>query len=117
MYNFIPIYLLIIISITISTLLVLLSRFLSLNNTYSSKVSPYECGFDALGDARQKFDISFFIVAILFLIFDLEISYLLPWAVSYLSISIKSYTIILLFLFILSLGFVYEWLKGGLEWQ
>ena len=83
---------------------------------YSEKVSSYECGFNSFGDARETFDIRFYLVAILFLIFDLEVGYLFPWAVSLDSICIIGFIIMVYFLLILTIGFLYEWIKGALEW-
>lgn len=102
----------------IATLLALLmafaSYFLAVKRTESEKVSAYECGFDPFNDTRQQFEVRFFLVGILFIIFDLEISLLFPWAVV---INLYNYWIIITFLVILTLGLVYEWLKGGLEWE
>nr|AGI96238.1 NADH dehydrogenase subunit 3 [Erythropitta erythrogaster habenichti]AGI96240.1 NADH dehydrogenase subunit 3 [Erythropitta erythrogaster habenichti] len=104
-------------SMTITTLLIMLNLWLPQTNPDSEKLSPYECGFDPLGTARLPFSIRFFLVAILFLLFDLEIALLLPlpWATQLQSPSttlVWTSTIILL----LTLGLVYEWLQGGLEW-
>lgn len=81
------------------------------------KISVYECGFDPYGDSRQKFEVRFFLVGILFIIFDLEISFLFPWSVVLSKISIFGYWTMILFLGILTIGLVYEWMKGGLEWE
>lgn len=84
---------------------------------YFEKVSPYECGFNTFGDARETFDIRFYLVAILFLIFDLEIGYLFPWAITLDVIGVQGMLAMLYFLIILTIGYVYEWLKGALEWS
>lgn len=76
-----------------------------------------ECGFDPFSDARSKFDVRFYLVAILFIIFDLEITFLFPWAISLSNIGLQGYVSMLLFLFILTIGFVYEWKKGALDWE
>ena len=81
------------------------------------KVSPYECGFDAFGDARGQFDVRFYLVAILFIIFDLEVSFLFPWAVALGKIGLLGFWSMVVFLGILTVGFVYEWKKGALEWE
>ena len=81
------------------------------------KVSAYECGFEAFGDARQKFDVRFYLVAILFIIFDLEVAFLFPWAVSLGDIGAFGFWSMMLFLGVLTIGFVYEWRKGALEWE
>jgi NADH-quinone oxidoreductase subunit A len=80
------------------------------------RLYAFECGYSAFGDARDTFDIKFYLVAVLFLIFDLEISFLLPMSVTLAALSIVEYFTVLFFLFILTIGFVYEWKKGGLEW-
>ena len=83
----------------------------------SEKESPYECGFEAFEDARMKFDVRYYLVAILFIIFDLEIAFLFPWAVVLDQIGIVGYTAMAVFLGILVIGFIYEWKKGALEWE
>ncbi|MGE0746488.1 MAG: NADH-quinone oxidoreductase subunit A [Rhodospirillales bacterium] len=83
----------------------------------SEKVSAYECGFDAFGDARRQFDVRFYLVAILFIIFDLEIAFLFPWAISLGSIGMFGFWSMMVFLAVLTVGFVYEWKKGALEWE
>ena len=81
------------------------------------KISAYECGFDAFEDARMKFDVRFYLVAILFIIFDLEVAFLFPWAVSFSGIGLYGFWSMMVFLLILTIGFVYEWKKGALEWE
>lgn len=81
------------------------------------KISAYECGFHPFEDTRQKFNVRFYLVSILFIIFDLEITFLFPFAANLKNVSIFSFIIILLFLIILTIGFIYEWLKGALEWE
>lgn len=83
----------------------------------SEKVSPYECGFDAFDDARGRFDVRFYLVAILFIVFDLEIAFLFPWAVSLGGIGLLGFWSMVAFLAVLTVGFVYEWKKGALEWE
>ena len=83
----------------------------------SEKVSAYECGFDAFGDARRQFDVRFYLVAILFIIFDLEIAFLFPWAISLGAIGTFGFWSMVVFLAVLTVGFVYEWKKGALEWE
>ena len=83
----------------------------------SEKVSPYECGFDAFDDARGRFDVRFYLVAILFIVFDLEIAFLFPWAVSLGGIGMLGFWSMVAFLAVLTIGFVYEWKKGALEWE
>ncbi len=81
------------------------------------KVSTYECGFNAFDDARMKFDVRFYLVAILFIIFDLEVAFLFPWAVSFMEIGAFGFWSMMVFLAVLTVGFVYEWKKGALEWE
>jgi len=83
----------------------------------SEKLSPYECGFEAFEDARMKFDVRYYLIAILFILFDLEIAFLFPWAVVLGEIGLFGYVAMVIFLGILVVGFVYEWKKGALEWE
>ena len=83
----------------------------------SEKLSPYECGFEAFEDARMKFDVRYYLIAILFILFDLEIAFLFPWAVVLGEIGLFGYVAMVIFLAILVVGFVYEWKKGALEWE
>ncbi len=95
----------------------ILGKLLSPNKPDSEKNSPYECGFEAFEDARMKFDVRYYLVAILFILFDLEIAFLFPWAVVIQDIGLAGFWAMMLFLFILVVGFVYEWMKGALEWD
>ena len=95
----------------------LCSTMLGLQRPDSEKSSPYECGFEAFEDARMKFDVRYYLVAILFIIFDLEIAFLFPWAVVLNEIGVFGFVSMMVFLFILIVGFVYEWMKGALEWD
>jgi NADH-quinone oxidoreductase subunit A len=81
------------------------------------KLSPYECGFEAFEDARMKFDVRYYLVAILFILFDLEIAFLFPWAVALMTRSARGFWAMMVFLAILVVGFVYEWKKGALDWE
>ncbi len=83
----------------------------------SEKISAYECGFEAFDDARRQFDVRFYLVAILFIIFDLEIAFLFPWAISLGAIGMLGFWSMVVFLAVLTVGFVYEWKKGALEWE
>ena len=83
----------------------------------AEKLSPYECGFEAFEDARLQFDVRYYLVAILFILFDLEIAFLLPWAVALKDIGFFGFMSMMLFLTILVLGFIYEWMKGALDWE
>ncbi len=84
---------------------------------YAEKLSAYECGFEAFDDARRRFDVRFYLVAILFIIFDLEVAFLFPWAVSLGSIGVFGFWSMLAFLGVLTVGFIYEWRKGALDWE
>jgi len=83
----------------------------------SEKLSAYECGFNAFDDARMKFDVRFYLVAILFIIFDLEVTFLFPWAVAFGDLGLYGYWSMMVFLGVLTVGFIYEWRKGALEWD
>ena len=93
------------------------SNLLGINRPDSEKLSPYECGFEAFEDARMKFDVRYYLVAILFILFDLEIAFLFPWAIVLQEIGMFGFVSMLVFLAILVVGFVYEWMKGALEWE
>jgi len=101
----------------LSMLLVLLSFLRGPRKPNIEKLSAYECGFEAFSDARLKFDIRFYLVAILFIIFDLEIAFLFPWAVSLKEIGLYGFWSMMVFLGLLTVGFIYEWRKGALEWE
>jgi NADH-quinone oxidoreductase subunit A len=94
-----------------------LARLSGSQNPDAAKTSPYECGFEAFEDARMKFDVRYYLVAILFILFDLEIAFLFPWAVVLQDIGWFGFIAMLLFLGILVVGFIYEWKKGALEWE
>ena len=95
----------------------LLSKILSPSKPDSEKLSAYECGFEAFDDARSKFDVKSYLVSILFIIFDLEIAFLFPWAVSLKNIGALGFYSMMFFLFILTVGFIYEWKNGALDWE
>ena len=94
-----------------------LARLSGAHNPDSEKLSPYECGFEAFEDARMKFDVRYYLVAILFILFDLEIAFLFPWAVVINDIGLPGFIAMMVFLGILTVGFIYEWMKGALEWE
>jgi NADH-quinone oxidoreductase subunit A len=112
-------YLLVSISIglIVSFVVFNLSNFLIIKQYDLEKTSSYECGFDPFEDSRTKFDVKFYLVAILFIIFDLEIVFLFPWAVSLGNIDFLGFWSMVIFLFILTVGFLYEWFKGALDWE
>jgi NADH:ubiquinone oxidoreductase subunit 3 (subunit A) len=113
-------YLILIVSMSVGVVLSLLMVFVSYYLVYRSvdveKLSAYECGFHPFSDARDKFDIKFYLVSILFIIFDLEITFILPWILVLDNLNLDGFVNMVLFLSILTLGFVYEWFKGALDW-
>ena len=119
--NFLSEYLSIIIFLFISLLLsigfIVINYIASPSNPDPEKLSAYECGFEAFDNARIEFDVRFYLVAILFIIFDLEIAFLFPWAISLGGIGLLGFYSMMIFLFILTIGFIYEWKKGALEWE
>ena len=115
--EYLPILLFLIISIIFSIATLSLSFILSPKKPSDEKLSPYECGFEPFDDARTKFDIRFYLVALLFIIFDLEVTFLFPWAISLKDIGIFGYASMMIFLIILTVGFIYEWKNGALEWE
>jgi|TARA_B100000530_G_scaffold158158_1_gene99458 NADH-quinone oxidoreductase subunit A len=119
--NFLSEYLSIIIFLFISLLLsigfIVINYIASPSNPDPEKLSAYECGFEAFDNARIEFDVRFYLVAILFIIFDLEIAFLFPWAISLGNIGLLGFYSMMAFLFILTIGFIYEWKKGALEWE
>lgn len=115
--NYLPILLFILVGLAIGAAPMLLGAVLGPRNPDPEKLSPYECGFEAFEDARMKFDVRYYLVAILFIIFDLEIAFLFPWAVSLDAIGGFGLLSMTVFLGVLVIGFVYEWKKGALEWD
>jgi len=119
--EYFPIFLFIIVALGFGALLIGLgwtaSTLLGVNRPDSEKLSPYECGFEAFEDARMKFDVRYYLVAILFILFDLEIAFLFPWAITLNEIGMFGFVSMMIFLAILVVGFVYEWKKGALEWE
>lgn len=101
----------------LSLIIIVLPKILAKNLPQKDKLKGYECGFDAFGDARGKFDVRFYLVAILFIIFDLEVAFLIPWATNLKSIGMVGFWSMIVFLLVLTVGFVYEWKKGALEWE
>ena len=105
------------ISLSLSFGFIILNFFLSPNKPDPEKLSAYECGFEPFEDSRMEFDVRFYLVAILFIIFDLEIAFLFPWAISLGNIGFLGFSSMMIFLFILTIGFIYEWKKGALDWE
>ncbi len=115
--NYFPILLFIAFGLGMGCLMLTAGLLLSPNKPDPEKLSPYECGFEAFEDARMKFDVRYYLVAILFILFDLEIAFLFPWAVVLPDIGFFGFAAMMVFLLILVIGFVYEWKKGALEWE
>ena len=115
--DYLPIILFLIIALGLSCGFIILNFVLSPKNPDPEKLSAYECGFEPFEDSRLEFDVRFYLVAILFIIFDLEIAFLFPWAISLGNIGLLGFSSMMIFLFILTIGFIYEWKKGALEWD
>ena len=115
--QYFPILLFIVIGLVLGSVMILAGSILGPSRPYSEKLSPYECGFEAFEDSRMKFDVRYYLVAILFIIFDLEIAFLFPWAIVLDQIGWFGFGAMMIFLSILVVGFIYEWKKGALEWE
>ena len=115
--DYFPIILFLTIALALSCGFIALNYFLSPKMPDPEKLSSYECGFEPFNDSRMEFDVRFYLVAILFIIFDLEIAFLFPWAISLGKIGIFGFISMMIFLFILTIGFIYEWKKGALDWE
>ena len=115
--QYFPILLFIIVGLGLGVVLLSVGSVLAPSRPNPEKLSPYECGFEAFEDARMKFDVRYYLVAILFILFDLEIAFLFPWAVVLQDIGFEGFVAMMIFLLILIVGFAYEWKKGALEWE
>ncbi len=115
--EYLPIIVFIIIAAVMSAAMIGLSFLVGKQKPDADKNAAYECGFDAFDDARSRFDVRFYLVAILFIIFDLEIAFLFPWAISLGEIGVFGFWSMMVFLGVLTIGFIYEWNKGALEWE
>ena len=115
--DYLPIIIFLIIALGLSLAFVFLNFIMSPKKPDPEKLSAYECGFEAFGDSRMEFDVRFYLVAILFIIFDLEIAFLFPWAISLGNIGALGFWSMMIFLFVLTIGFIYEWKKGALDWD
>jgi NADH-quinone oxidoreductase subunit A len=115
--TYLPILIFFAIAAGLSLVMVVIPFILGKQKPDKEKLSPYECGFEPFGDARGKFDVRFYLVAILFIIFDLEITFLFPWAISLGKIGLFGFWSMVVFLAVLTIGFLYEWKKGALEWE
>ena len=115
--DYVPILVFLIVAGAITAAMIGGSYLVARQNPDSEKVSAYECGFEAFTDARSKFDVRFYLVAILFIIFDLEVAFLFPWAITLKETGLFGFLSMVAFLGVLTVGFIYEWKKGALEWE
>ncbi|WP_237151600.1 NADH-quinone oxidoreductase subunit A [Oryzibacter oryziterrae] len=115
--DYLPVIIFLGVSLVIGLALLVSPFILAFKNPDPEKLSAYECGFNAFDDARMKFDVRFYLVSILFIIFDLEVAFLFPWAVAFKSVGLFGFWSMMVFLAVLTIGFVYEWKKGALEWD
>ena len=115
--NYFPIFLFLAVGAGAGAIAIAVGRVLAPSKPYRDKLTPYECGFEAFEDSRMKFDVRYYLVAILFIIFDLEIAFLFPWAVAFGDIGVFGFWAMMVFLAVLVVGFAYEWKKGALDWE
>lgn len=115
--NYLPVLLFILVGIGVGVAPQILGRILGPHNPDDQKLSPYECGFEAFEDARMKFDVRYYLVAILFILFDLEVAFLVPWAAAMREVGMVGFWAMMIFLGILTIGLVFEWKKGALDWE
>ena len=117
LFEYLPILIFLAIAVGLAVVIVLASLIVARQKPDAQKVSAYECGFEPFDDTRARFDVRFYLVAILFIIFDLEVAFLFPWAVSLGNIGLLGFWSMMIFLAVLTVGFIYEWKKGALEWE
>ena len=115
--DYLSIIIFLFVALALSLGFIFLNYIFSPKNPDPEKLSAYECGFEPFDDSRMEFDVRFYLVAILFIIFDLEIAFLFPWAISLGNIGLLGFSSMMIFLFILTIGFIYEWKKGALDWE
>ena len=115
--EYLPILVFLAVAVGLSFVIVLIPVIMAVYKPDEEKLSPYECGFPPFEDARHEFDVRFYLIAILFIIFDLEITFLFPWAITLGHIGLIGFWSMMMFLFVLTMGFLYEWKKGALEWE
>lgn len=115
--NYFPILIFILVGFAAGVLFISLGLLLGPNRPYKMKQEPFECGFEAFENARMKFDVRYYLIAILFILFDLEVAFIVPWAVVFKELGAYGFWSMMVFLLILIIGFVYEWKKGALEWE
>ncbi len=115
--DYLPLVVFVAVSLVIGLVLLIAPFIVAYKQPDPEKLSAYECGFNAFDDARMKFDVRFYLVAILFIIFDLEVMFLFPWAVAFREVGLVGFWAMMIFLGVLTIGFIYEWKKGALEWD
>ena len=115
--EYLPILIFLGLAIVLGLVFLVSAAIVAVSNPDPEKISAYECGFNAFDDARMKFDVRFYLVAILFIIFDLEVTFLFPWAVAFGDIGVFGFWSMMVFLGVLTVGFIYEWRQGALEWD
>ncbi len=115
--TYFPIIIFMVVAFGLSAIIIVASRLIVGQKPYTAKNDPYECGFPAFAESRHQFDVRFYLVSILFIIFDLEVAFLFPWVVSLKSVGSFGFYAMMLFLAILTIGFIYEWKKGALDWE
>lgn len=115
--EYMPIVIFLAVAVALGLVFLIAAAVIAVKNPDPEKVSAYECGFNAFDDARMKFDVRFYLVSILFIIFDLEIAFLFPWAVAFGDLGMVAFWSMIVFLGVLTIGFAYEWKKGALEWE
>jgi NADH-quinone oxidoreductase subunit A len=115
--GYLPVLIFLLVGLGLGVVLIAINRVLAPHHPDEEKLSPYECGFEAFEDSRMKFDVRYYLVAILFIIFDLEIAFLFPWAIVLKQIGMIGFWAMVVFLGILVVGFIYEWKKGALQWE
>ena len=115
--EYLPLVIFLGVALGFSLILLVVPILIAFRNPDPEKLSDYECGFNAFDDARMKFDVRFYLVSILFIIFDLEVAFLFPWAISLKHVGVYGFWSMMIFLGVLTIGFIYEWRKGALEWD
>ena len=115
--DYLPLIIFVAVAAVIGLVLLIAPFIIAFKQPNPEKLSAYECGFNAFDDARMKFDVRFYLVAILFIIFDLEVSFLFPWAVAFSDVGVAGFWAVMIFLAVLTIGFIYEWRKGALDWD
>ena len=115
--TYLPLIIFVVIAFALSAGLLIAPFIIALRRPDPEKVSTYECGFEAFDDARMKFDVRFYLVSLLFIIFDLEVAFLFPWAAAFKEVGAFGFWAMMIFLAVLTIGFIYEWRKGALEWD